>query len=281
MGNGLTVFAMPVLVRFGLSWRWIPAGAGIGLLMVPLFILGMPESVRWERADERGDAVRSRFYDVFVPMYRRRTAVLIVCTFLANIAGEGIGSWSYFHAVRDAGLSASAASALSIIAGGFALAGFPVGAWSAERFGRVGTVVWTGIALAVGAALFFWGPPTNFAHPIAWLGISFCIMSVFGNASAVASYSAITELYPTSLRGTIIGWAALLSAIGSLTAESAISFLARPLGSASTAVGWLAMAAIPASILFGVAIDETQGMELEKSAGEAEFSEAERSRARS
>jgi putative MFS transporter len=152
------------------------------------------------------------------------------------------------------------------------MVGFPIGAWSSERFGRIRTVVVSGVMVAVGALLFYWGPPGRFAHPALWLCVAFSILNTLSNVVTVASNSAATELFPTALRGTMFGWFALLGAAGSLAAESTISILARRLGGLSIVVGWLAMLAAPSALLFGT-LSETQGLSLEAAANEDAFRE--------
>src|SRR5205807_1319127 len=173
-----------------------------------------------------------------------------------------------------------AASALMFIGGGVGLVGFPIGAWAAERIGRVPTVVTCGIGVAAGAILYYWGPPAHFAYPVLWLGATFLLLNLVNSATTVASNAAVTELFPTALRGTMFGWFTLITAIGSLGAETTISALAARLGSLSIVVGYLAMLAVPSSILFGILIDETQGMSLDEASKEDAFREHEAKRVR-
>jgi len=157
------------------------------------------------------------------------------------------------------------------LGGGLGMIGFPIGAWSAERFGRVPTVVAAGIAVGVGGLLFFWGPPIGFAWPALYLCVAYCMLNIVSNLVTVATNAAFTELYPTALRGTTMGWFALIGAGSSLTAEGTISALAKPMGGLSNVVGWLGLLAIPGSILYGLTIDETQGLSLEDAASEEAF----------
>ena len=77
-----------------------------------------------------------------------------------------------------------------------------------------------------------------------------------------------TELFPTALRGTIIGWFALISAVASVTAQGAIAFLAQRSGGLSVVVGYLALLTIPSAVIFGMCIEETRGLSLEVAARE-------------
>ncbi len=273
-GSGFCIFLTPILVSTGMSWRWLLIIASAGILIVPM-VARIPESARWELMSQEGEARRTRFYDVFVPLYRKRSITLIVCALLAAIASEGVNSWAYFHAVSGIGLSATVASTLTLVSGGLGMLGFPIGAWSAERYGRVPTVVVSGIAGSLFAVSYFWGPPRLFPHPALWLGGTFLVLNACANALLVSSNAAVTELFPTAMRATMIGWFLLVSACGSLFAEATISVLSSHLGGLSVATGWLCLLGVPSAVLFAILIDETRGMTLESSAREDAFERVE------
>jgi MFS transporter, AAHS family, 4-hydroxybenzoate transporter len=268
LGGGLCVLLMPLLDHFGWSWRWLLALAATGLLGVPFISRVIPESARWERAAASGATQRAAFYDVFGPRYRARAVPILVCCLLSTITVSATTSWAYFHAVSVVGLSAGAASVMTLLGGGLSLIGFPLGAWSAERLGRVPTVVVSGMLIAAGAIFFYWGPPVAFGATGVWLGAGFCWFSLAVNAGTVGGNSAATELFPTALRGTMIGWFTLMGAIASVSAQAAIAVLADRLGGLSIVVGYLALLTIPSAIIFGVFIEETRGMSLEVAARE-------------
>lgn len=276
-GAGICVVLMPVLVHFGWSWRWLLAIAAAGLLMLPTIMRAIPESERWTRQTRAAGETRTRFYDVFAPLYRTRSITLLVCSVLAALSIEGVSAYSYFHAVSVVGLSADAASALTLVGGGVGMFGFPLGAWAAERFGRVPTIVVCGAATSSLALVYFWGPPAHYAHPALWLAVAFMITQASTNATAVASNAAVTELFPTALRGTIIGWFSLTGASGALAAESTIAILARRMGGLSVVTGWLSLLGVPSAILFGLVIEETRGLPLDQAAREDAFRAGSRS----
>jgi len=122
---------------------------------------------------------------------------------------------------------------------------------------------------ALGALWYYWGPPAHFAWPALWLSAAFAWRSLMGNAVMVAANSAATELFPTALRGTIIGWFAIANALGALTSHTTVSLLAGPLGGLSVVVGYLALVGLPGAVLYAVFIDETRGMTLEAASAEA------------
>jgi MFS family permease len=275
VGAGFCVFLMPIFEALGWSWRWMFVITAAGIAMFPAMARLLPESERWEASDATGITTRTRFYDVFQPLYRKRSITMIACALAANISTTAANAFGYYHAVSVVGLSAAATSTMTIVAGGIALVGFPLGAWTAERFGRVPTVVWFGIAITAGHLWFYWGPPAHFAWPLMWLAAGYFWFSVCDNGATVGSNAAATELFPTPLRGTMIGWFALVSAFGSVISNTAVALLAHAMGGMSIVVGALSIVGIPAAIAFGLLIDETRGLSLETAGKESEFTASE------
>ncbi|MFZ0681044.1 MFS transporter [Candidatus Binatus sp.] len=271
VGAGLCVFLMPIFDAYGWSWRWMFVISAAGIAMLPAMARLLPESGRWKISDASGITSRTRFYDVFQPLYRKRSITMIVCALAAAISTTGANAFGYYHAVSVVGMSSAGTSAMTIVAGGLGLLGFPFGAWSAERFGRVPTVVAFGIAITAGHLWYFWGPPTHFAWPLMWLSAGFFWFNLCDNGGTVASNVAATELFPTPLRGTMIGWFALVGAIGAVISNAAVALLANEMGGLSIVVGALSIVGIPAAILFGIMIDETRGMSLEMAGKEEQF----------
>jgi len=271
VGGGLCVFLAPVYPRFGMSWRWLLAIPVVGIVILPNVVRSLPESKRWRREVCELESRPTHFYDIFVPLYRKRAVTIIICALLAYFSAEGVNSYSYFHAVSVIGLSADFASAFTIIGGGFGMVGFPIGAWAAERFGRVPTIVTCGSLASAIALAYYWGPPAHFPHPALWLGVAFLFMNAAANATMVASVAAVTELLPTALRGTMMGWVALTTAFGALSAEATIATFSAAAGGISVITGWLSLLGIPGAILFGMMIDETRGLSLDAAAKEAAF----------
>src|SRR5208282_6465753 len=106
-----------------------------GVAILPAMARLLPESERWELSEAAGITARSRFYDVFQPLYRVRSITMIVCALAVAISTTAANAFGYYHAVSVVGLSAAAASTMTIVAGGLGLVGFPIGAWAAERSG--------------------------------------------------------------------------------------------------------------------------------------------------
>ncbi|HZP45928.1 MAG TPA: MFS transporter [Candidatus Binataceae bacterium] len=268
-GGGLCVILAPVLSHFGWSWRWLFALPTIGIALVPAMIRMVPESGRWEAASAAGVTERSHFYDIFSTAYRGRAIPLLIATLLGEVAGAAVPTWVYYHAVSIVKLSPWQGSVILLVGGTISVAGLVLGVWMAERVGRVRTIVILGLAGVVGVLAFYWGPPTNCAWPTLWLLLAHTWFATTGRGLTVAANSAVTELFPTALRGTIMGWLLFCITLSAISAQVTISILARPLGGLSNVVGWLALLTIPSVLIWGWFMDETRGLSLEVAAKEA------------
>jgi MFS family permease len=270
-GGGISVMLVPVLVGYGLSWRWLLALAAAGVLLLPSMARLLPESERWEHSELEGITRGTRFYDVFHPIYRRRAITMIVCTLLAAFSQAAAQGFSYYHAVNDVRLTAGGASLMTILGGGVGMIGFPIGAWICERWGRVPTVVGFGVLFIVSQLWFYWIPAPLFIMPMLWLAVSFSLVTVADSGGTVGANAAMTELFPTALRGTITGWFAVMIAIGSIASNAVAGAIAPMTGGLPNAIGFTVLAGVPAAILFAFLIDETRGLPLEVAAREEEF----------
>lgn len=268
-GGGVCVVAAPIIAYFGWSWRWLFALPVLGLLLLPPMLRLIPESRRWQNAADAGATSVSRFYDVFRRRYRARSIPLIIATLIGETAGAAIPTWIYFHAVSVVHLSPAKGSAILLIGGAVSIFGLALGVRMSERFGRVRTVVILGFAGIGGVLAFYWGPPAGFLYPTLWLTLAHTWFATTGRGLTVAANSAVTELFPTALRGTIIGWLLLCIAIAAIGAQASIAILAKPFGSLSNVVGWIALLTIPSVAIWGFFIDETGGMALEAAARES------------
>jgi MFS family permease len=257
-----------------LSWRWLlaPSVAGIGLV-APLARM-VPVSPHWAKAALHGGVSRTHFYDIFHPLCRIRALALLACAALDTMAGTAVNSWLYFEAVSILGLSPRIASGLVVAGMVVGMLGFPVGAWSSDYYGRVPTVVYVGGAAWLGALAFYWGPPQGLTWPMAWLLISYCWFKMASGVMTVGANSAATELFPTTLRTTMIGWQAITAALFSMIAQVLIATLIGPLGGLTKVVRYFALLGIPSAIIFGLFIDETKGLSLEVAAREEAWSRA-------
>lgn len=271
LGGVLSYIVIPFLLQWGYSWRWLlaPCVAGAGLV-IPVARM-LPVEGRWARLASVHAPATSRIYDVFAQLYRRRALTLLGCAALDTMAGTAVNGWLYFEAVSVIGLSPQRASTLVVVGMLVGMAGFPLGAWSSNRFGRVPTVTYVGGAAWLGALAFYWGPPKLVHWPLLWLLIAYGWFKFAAGAMTVAANAAATELFPSSLRTTMIGWQVITAAAFSVLAQVLIAALIAPMGGLARVIGFFALLGFPSAALFGVFIDETRGLPLEIAAREAEW----------
>ena len=271
IGGLLGYLIIPVLLAWNYSWRWLlaPSVAGVFLAMPVASML--PAESRWSSAASSGTAKHTHIYDIFHPIYRRRAITLLTCAALDTIAGTAVNGWLYFQAISILGLSPVAASTLVVTGNGVGMIGFPIGAWTAERYGRVPTVVYMGGAAWFGAFAFYLGPPGFVQWPFMWLVVAYCWFKVASAVMTVGANSAATELFPAALRTTMIGWQSITAAAFSMLAQVLIAALIGPFGGLAHVIRYLALLGIPSAVIFGLFIDETRGLTLEQAALEEQW----------
>jgi len=271
LGGGLCLLAMP-MVASRHSWRWmlvLAAAMGVAALWRAARVI--PESGRWQRAAATGTTSASSFYDAFGRLYRRRAITILLCALLANIAAVAASSWAYFHLVSVVGLAPGAASVLMLLGGGVGMLGFPLAARSCERHGRIPTIFVAGLMTGLGALAFYWGPPAHLHLRLLWIEVTYCCFTAGLSAGQVGGNSLATELFPTAIRGAMMGWFALIGAAAAVSAQTLIAVLAARLGGLSIVVGYLSLLAIPNAVIVALFLPETRGLSLEAAAMEEAF----------
>ncbi len=271
IGGLLGYLVIPALLAWNYSWRWLLAPSVAGVLLVAPVAAMLPAQSKWSSARSSGSAKRSHFYDIFHPIYRRRSIALLTCAALDTIAGTAVNGWLYFQAISILGLSPVAASTLVVTGTGVGMIGFPLGAWTSERFGRVPTVVYMGGAAWFGAFAFYMGPPGFVRWPFLWLTVAYCWFKVASDVMTVGANSAATELFPAALRTTMIGWQSITAAAFSMLAQLLIAALIGPLGGLASVIRYLALLGVPSALVFWLFIDETRGLTLEQAALEDQW----------
>jgi MFS family permease len=270
-GGGLCLTLMPIVASHH-SWRWMLVIASVmGIVALWRAARVIPESGRWQKASASGTTAASSFYDAFGKLYRRRAITVLLCSLLGNIAGIAASSWAYFHLVSVVGLKPGLASGLMLVGGGVGMLGFPLGARGCERYGRIPTIFVAGVMTSLGAAAFYWGPPAHLPLSWLWIEVTYCCFTAGLSAGQVGGNSLGTELFPTAIRGAMMGWYSLIGAAASITAQTLIAVLAARVGGLSIVVGYLSLLAIPNAIIVALLLPETRGLSLEAAAMEEAF----------
>lgn len=265
LGGATCLVVMPLLARTQYSFRGLFMLAAGGLLLAPLVARLVPESPRWQAAQAAGTTASTSMTGVFSPLYRRRAIAMLLSTLAGGVEGAAVGSWSYYYGVSIVGASAATMSVLSLVATAIGFVGFRLGSRAAERLGRVRTVVAFGMLEEVAALLLYLGPARHAATAVLWLGLGLSLGAIAASGRGTANNTAGIELFPTSLRVTMMGWLALVAAVAGGCAHLLVAVLLGPLGSVAHAVALVSMLGPVSLVVFGFFIEETRGLSLEAS----------------
>lgn len=274
IGGVLGYVLIPFLLSWGHSWRWLLAPCVAGLVLVAPVARMLPVESRYSRTKATEAVVGSRIYDIFHPLYRRRAVALLNCAALDTMAGTAVNGWLYFVTVSIIGLPPQTASTLVVAGMLFGMLGFPIGAWTSERFGRVPTVAYVGGAAWLGALAFYWVPSIIVARSSLFLLVAYCWFKIASGVMTVGANSAATELFPAALRTTMIGWQGITAAIFSMLAQILIAAMIGRLGGLTQVIRYFAFLGFLSAIIFAMFIDETRGLSLEVAAKEKEWENA-------
>jgi AAHS family 3-hydroxyphenylpropionic acid transporter len=264
VGSGLSLVFVAIAAEQWGSWRWAWVIAATPLLALPLLIRSFPETLRFKNASERGEASQGRVLELFEKRYRRRSIGVLLPLFLASIAGTATFSWLLYHPERQLGLDPGLVTMVVILGGAAGLAGFPFGAYLANKLGRRRTLLFCGLSYVLANISYYWVPADFPLTPAIGLGGVFSVGTVMFSASTVAVRSITTELFPTRLRGTVVGATLALGSIASVLTQFATATLTEVLGSMVLAISVLSLVGLPGYVLLYILVPETAGVELEQ-----------------
>ncbi|HKR29999.1 MAG TPA: MFS transporter [Terriglobales bacterium] len=266
------------------GWRWVMVFGAGGALLAWYLRLGLPESPRWLESVNRtreAEAVldmiegqsrgpgpsqitnrqkpvsrrltaasisqhwsSSRFRELWSPTYRRRTLMLIVFQTLQTLGFYGFANWApTFLLKRGVGLLHSLNYSLLIAL--IAPAGPLIASFTADRLERK----WTIFALALSIAAFglgfaIWQLP-------ALIVISGALVTLCSNWFSAVLHSYQSELFPTRIRATGVGftysWSRLSAALSSLLIAAVLTHGVTPVFTMLAT----AMAGVAIAIAFG------------------------------
>ena len=265
LGTGLAPLLYgPLHEGLGMSWRWMYVLAVPPLLLVALLRRSLTESQRFERAREGGHLAGS-WRDILAPAQRRWLVLVVGAAFLFALTYQvSTVAIDYLQSERD--LSATMAGNMMVMAG---LPGIPImvmaGGWS-DRFGR--RLVGCGFAVLslIGGAGFFW-LPSGTGVPMLLPFMSMMLIGTMGSFPVLQTF--VTELFPTSLRGSATSWSST-SAILGRTASLGLAALLLKLTDQAMTTTLLALGPVAAIVITARFFPDTHGRELEDTSGEAE-----------
>jgi putative MFS transporter len=261
LGYTVSFIAGYLFSAAGGSWRWMLASSAIPAGLVSLLRLGTPESPRWlaskGRRAEAEELVRrhigenyrlddevpakTRFAAIFRRPYLGRT--LFVCIFWSCQVVPTFAIYTFAPVLlRSFGFAdpAFGAAVLSL----FFIAGVVPAILLVDRVGRRPLLI---IPFAVtGVALLLLGLLPKSASVL--IVISFVVFAIFNTGSSVLQWVYPTELFPTEVRATALGFSTAVSRVGAAVGTFLFPIGLQRLGTtdvmlivaAICGIGWLA-----------------------------------------
>ncbi len=212
-----------------LGWRFVFNASLATLVLLPLILILVPESIRFLMLKGRTREVEKilkktgisfntskvareekvSLLELFKGIYLKRTIMLWIHWFCIVLAYWGIFLWLP-HILYSRGISYTKSLQYALL---ITLAQIP-GYWSAailvEKLGRKLTLA-SYMTLAGLGSILFWNATSDF-EALLWASmISFFNLGAWG-----VTYAYTPELYPTRLRATASGWANSIGRIGGI-----------------------------------------------------------------
>lgn len=281
-------FAVAYAMReAGFDWRAIFASAAVPALVVFLLRLGSPESPRWLASRgrlEEAQQVVSRFYgngygvdglspvkedgspkrgisQLFSSEYRTRT--IFAGGFWACQVMPLFALTIFLPQVFEA-LGIGTELGAEMLVNGMLLVGAVAGVIAIKYLPRRGLVIGTFGIVAV--ALILMALAGTF--PL-WMGISaFAVFVLVASAASNLEYVYPSEIFPTEIRATGMGFAAAISRVGAAVSTFLLPVALEQLGNMAT-MAILAGVAVLGLIISVLWAPETKGLSLEEASREA------------
>jgi MFS family permease len=269
VGAGSALVLVALLADVPGGWRWAWVVVALPAVLLPVFVRKFSETASFARSSVTAASERGRVSELFELQYRRRTIGVLGGSFLMIGSVSLLVTYLLYYPETALGLEVGSVTVLVIVGGAIGLLGFLLGAAVSDRIGRRPTVLIFGAGTALSMISYYHVPVDASPSPTLLLGALYSVGSVCIGATMVASRTAMTELFPTRLRGTIQGMNMLGQAIAFMAAQFAMSVLSAEFGfvPAITALGCIGALGYP---FFYLVVPETVGLDLDVAAMESD-----------
>jgi MFS transporter, putative metabolite transport protein len=227
LGYTVSFIAGYALGNEGLSWRWMLASSAIPAALVSILRWGTPESPRWLMSKGRAaeaqaliehhigpghalpesEPVKTSYLAIFQRPYRRRT--WFVCVFWSCQVVPTFAIYTFAPALLRAFGSPDPAFGAAILSL-FFLAGVIPAVLLIDRIGRRPVLIIPFAVTGVTLLLLGWLPHSASVAVVA----CFILFALFNAGSSVLQWVYPSELFPTEVRATALGFATAVSRIG-------------------------------------------------------------------
>jgi MFS family permease len=253
-GTGAGVIAIVhSLASHAIGFRGVFILALIPLALLPLIGRWVQEPDRFTVAAASGHPIP--VLDAVARPFRRRLLVVAILAFAISVITGPANSFGFLFAQNILHLRGIVTAGMVVGSGIAGLAGLLTGRWLADRVGRRLTGALAMVSVALLATLTYSG-----SAPALLVGY---ISAVFAaSVFAPAAGALINELFPTSVRASVVGWstaAGVLGAVAGLVTFGAVANAAHEFGVAGV------VTFLPAALVMALfwLLPETRGREPE------------------
>lgn len=229
-------------------WRWVLASSAVPALIMLIARIGMPESPHWlanQGRTEEATRIAEKYLDestqaevfeereeqasfstLFSAQYRRRTALTSI--FWACQVAPFFAIYVFLPRLLESANITVGAAWSEVILNVFLLVGSVVGALIVNKVGRRKLLIYPFVGMGTPLLILGIWPSAPF-----WILI-FCML-VFAFSHAAGSVLQMlypSEIFPTEIRATAVGFSASMSRVG-----AAISTFLMPIGLAAWGIG--------------------------------------------
>jgi putative MFS transporter len=261
------------------GWRWVVIIGSLGAIPAWWIRLGLPESPRWlaqrgrlaeadtimrdleqriaagtgqplpapqlvegEGAPKGGQAVGA-WNEMWSPTYRGRTLMLVVYNLFQTIGYYGFASWVPTFLISQ-GIEVTRSLQYTFIIAIANPIGPLVGVWFADRIERKWQIAWAALGIAVLGLLF--SQQTTAAGVIGF-GL---LLTLANNWLSFSFHAYQTELYPTRIRASAVGFVYSWSRFSTIFSGFIIAFFLARYGTTGV-FGFIAAAMVVVFIVIG------------------------------
>ena len=247
-GGGLTTILYPLLAP---NWRLLYLLGSVGIVAAPVIWKWLPESRLFLPPQGGGRPGAGRgFLLLWDRPWRRRLIVLSLFSLLSAIAFTPGGLLGAVYASQDLRMSPTQISAVLLVTGTVASAGYLAGGWISDRTGRRAPAVGLSLLAAAMSIITYLGTVLAF-----WAGNLGYLVVASAVAPIVVTWFA--ELFPTRARATSQAVATVLGALGGIAGLQLVGALSGRIGLGPALVG-VGLAPLAGALVLGF-LPETRG----------------------
>lgn len=258
LGSGLALIALPLADAGVEAWRIPHLLSGVGLAVIPLVALRLPETRVYTMEHPRGGQWRELLAS---PAWAPRFWTVLTVNLLASAFGAVGAAFSTERMISDVGLSTGDAVLILLLGGTLGGVGFFVGGHFADAWGRRRTSILS-LLLALAGGILVYSTTTI---PLIVVGVMVSAFGTFAFVPAGGSHRA--ELFPTHLRSSANTAASNAALVGSALGLISGIYTIDTLGLANT-VFMLGVGVAIAAALTAL-LPETRGQDLTALSAEA------------